>query len=456
MIKMRSLLLIVCLVIIQTSVTAQHTSLLRVSDDNHYIVKQEGEAFLWLGDTAWEMIHRLNREEIDHYLEDRSEKGFNVIQTVILAEMDGLNTPNAYGHRPLLDNNPVMLNEEYFKLVDYVVEKAAKLDMYIGLLPSWGDKFNKRWGVGPEIFTIENARKYGELIAGRYVTADNIIWILGGDRIPESDNHYAIVRAMAQGIRKVDSLHLVTYHPSGAQLAADYFNESWLDIDMFQSGHSSKAKEYSYVIESRNINPARPVVNGEARYENIPDRCWEDDSNPRLDAADARVSAYWSIIAGAAGYTYGCNDIWQMYDEKHVPAINADTHWKEALDFPGALQMGYMKKIFEKLPWQEMKYDPSLVLNPNPETESFSVAAIGENKNFMLIYTPEGDDLRVDPGKLETDTVVGAWYDPRTGLLETTGVYNNRGTVVFCPPASGRGNDYLLILADEDIYDRLF
>ena len=30
--------------------------------------------------------------------------------------------------------------------------------------------------------------------------------------------------------------------------------------------------------------------------------------------SDVRVSAYWSMISGAAGYTYGCNDIWQMYD----------------------------------------------------------------------------------------------------------------------------------------------
>ncbi len=56
MIKMRSLLLIVCLVVIQTSVIAQHSGLLRVFGDNHYIVKQDGEAFLWLGDTAWGMI----------------------------------------------------------------------------------------------------------------------------------------------------------------------------------------------------------------------------------------------------------------------------------------------------------------------------------------------------------------------------------------------------------------
>jgi hypothetical protein len=59
-------------------------------------VTADGRPFFWLGDTAWELFHRLNREEATRYLEDRASKGFTVIQAVALAELDGLNTPNAY------------------------------------------------------------------------------------------------------------------------------------------------------------------------------------------------------------------------------------------------------------------------------------------------------------------------------------------------------------------------
>ena len=38
----------------------------------------------------------------------------------------------------------------------------------------------------------------------------------------------------------------------------------------------------------------------------------------RLDDTDVRVSAYWSLTSGAAGYTYGSNDIWQMYSERQI------------------------------------------------------------------------------------------------------------------------------------------
>jgi hypothetical protein len=45
-----------------------------------YLVTERGEPFFYLGDTAWELFHRLTREEADLYLKDRAAKGFTVIQ----------------------------------------------------------------------------------------------------------------------------------------------------------------------------------------------------------------------------------------------------------------------------------------------------------------------------------------------------------------------------------------
>ncbi len=365
----------------------QNLPLLKISNDQSYIVNQSGEPFFWLGGTAWELIHRCNKKEIDIYLTDRAEKGFTVIQTVILAELDGLNTPNTYGEKPLINNDPTKINEKYFEIVDYVLSKANELGLYVGLLPTWGDKFNKKWGAGPEIFNTVNAEKYGEILAKRYLNNNNVIWILGGDRIPENENHYAIIGAMAKGIRKIDTRHLISYHPVGAKKATDFFNDNWLDIDMYQSGHSRTAREYQYVLESKKSETKRPIINGEARYENIMDRFWENKYYGWLDNADVRVSAYWSIISGAAGYTYGCNDIWQMYKSNRNPNLNARTDWTAALALPGSLQMKYMKEIFELLPWQKMIFNQTLIQNNNPENESYILSAIGENKDYYCLYS---------------------------------------------------------------------
>ena len=66
---------------------------LKVSENRRFLVTSEGKPFFWLGDTAWELFHRLNREEADRYLADRAAKGFTVIQAVALAELDGLDRP---------------------------------------------------------------------------------------------------------------------------------------------------------------------------------------------------------------------------------------------------------------------------------------------------------------------------------------------------------------------------
>ncbi len=134
---------------------------LKVSENRRFLIHEDGTPFFYLGDTAWELFHRLNREEADRYLENRRQKGFTVIQGVVLAEPDGLDTPNAYSHRPLINNDPTRPNEDYFKHVDYIVNKAKEKGIYIGMLPTWGDKVTKAWGKGPVIFNEENAKIYG-------------------------------------------------------------------------------------------------------------------------------------------------------------------------------------------------------------------------------------------------------------------------------------------------------
>ena len=36
---------------------------LKVSDSHRFLVYEDGHPFFYLGDTAWELFHRLNREE---------------------------------------------------------------------------------------------------------------------------------------------------------------------------------------------------------------------------------------------------------------------------------------------------------------------------------------------------------------------------------------------------------
>ena len=89
---------------------------LYVSENRRHLTGADGKPFFLIGDTAWELFHRLNREEACLYLDTRAEQGFNMIQAVILAEFDGLTVPNAQGDCPLSQNadgtyDPTALNE---------------------------------------------------------------------------------------------------------------------------------------------------------------------------------------------------------------------------------------------------------------------------------------------------------------------------------------------------------
>ena len=429
------------------SVDLRHGAL-RVSRDGRHLVHADGTPFFWLGDTAWELFHRLSREEADHYLDDRQRKGFTVIQAVVLAELDGLGVPNAYGDTPLVGNDPTRLDSGYFRHVDYIVDAAERRGIFIGMLPTWGDKFNKRWGIGPEIFTPANARAYGEVLGRRYRTKP-IVWILGGDRAPESPAHLAIVRAMAEGLRAGDGgSHLMTYHPMGARSSSEWFHsDDWLALDMFQSGHNApNIANYRYVEADRQRTPVKPVLDGEPRYEDHP-----IDWKPQLgwfDDFDVRQAAYWALLAGAAGHTYGNHDIWQMWQSGRQPISSARTPWREALLHPGSQQMGYARRLFMSRPFLELVPDQSLLVTTPADTGAGHMrAARGRDRRYAFAYTPLGHPLTVRLDSLRGPLLRIQWFDPRTGTATPVGAMSAKGSQTFDPPGDeGCGRDWVLVL----------
>src|SRR5579862_9727010 len=200
--------------------------MLAVTENRRFLQREDGTPFFYLGDTAWELLHRLTLEEAQDYLQTRAEQGFNVIQTVVLAEFDGLTEPNRNGDLPLQDLDPTRPNEAYFAHVDAVLNATAALGLIVGLLPAWGDKVNRKWGAGPEIFTPSNARIYGEWLGRRYRDFAPLLWINGGDRVMDSPEQKATFRALAAGLQAGDGgRHLLTFHPQGGRSSYRSFHQ---------------------------------------------------------------------------------------------------------------------------------------------------------------------------------------------------------------------------------------
>ena len=220
--------------------------------------------------------------------------------------------PMLTGHLPLRDNDPLQPIEEYWQHVDWVIARANELGLYIALLPSWGDKWNKAWGVGPEIFTPANAEAYAAWLAARYHDAD-LIWIVGGDRAVRDEADLVIIRGFAAGLKRgTGDRVLVMFHPPGQASSSQFVHcEPWLDAHMVQTGHDRNIASWPALERDWDKLPARPVINGEPIYEVHPD-AFQSGDRGWTDHADVRRDLYWAVCCGAAGYTYGCHSIWQF------------------------------------------------------------------------------------------------------------------------------------------------
>jgi hypothetical protein len=428
---------------------------IRVSDHQRYLVTETGQPFFWLADTGWELFHRLTREEARHYFATRQRQRFNVIQAVALAEFDGLHTPNAYGETPLLDDDPTRPNERYFAYVDELIDLAAAHDLYIGLLPTWGDKVNRnQWGTGPVVFTPENSYQYGQFLGARYGNRTNVIWILGGDRpaVYEQNDYRPLWQNMAAGIDAGAGYRtLKTYHPMGRHSSSIWLHEeTWLDFNMMQSGHGSgrDTPVWEAIAQDYALTPTKPTLDGEPNYEDHPVNPWPawTPTNGYFRDYDVRKQCYRSVFAGGCGVTYGHHAVWQFYAPPRTPINHADRTWIEAIERPGANQMQYLRALMESRPLLEAIPDQSILVTPQGSAESHVQALRAADGSYALIYLPTRQSVVIDFERLTRRAMNSWWYNPRTGQATAIGQAHAMGHVAFTPPVDGP--DWVLVLDD--------
>ena len=442
-------------VLVTTAQQPQGLPRLRVSDNKRFLVTSDGRPFFWLGDTAWELFHRSTREEADRYLQNRAKRGFTIVQAVALAELDGLNVPNAYGDVPLRGNDPTQPNEAYFAHVDWVVRRANELELYVGFLPTWGDKWNKKWGVGPEIFTPENAERYGRWLGQRYRDA-GIVWIIGGDRPVETDAHRAILTAMAKGLREGDGgAHLITFHPTGGQSSSAWFHdEPWLDFNMRQNGHVPEfTGRYDQTRADYDRAPAKPVLDGEPIYEDHP-VSFDAKKLGHSIASDVRRPLYWDLFSGGFGHTYGHHSVWQMWTPSRQPVNNPLMPWMDAIDQPGAAQMQHGRALMESRPFlTRVPADDVIVAGRVPTSVPGSgryrfIATRETEGTYAMVYAPVGRSFTVRLDVIKGKSVRAWWFNPRDGSAKEAGTFPASGEREFMPPDPGEMLDWVLVLDD--------
>ena len=140
------------------------------------------------------------------------------------------------------------------------------------------------------------------------------------------------------------------------------------------------------------LEPVKPVVMAEGAYEH--------GSEYGFDVTPLRVrrQAYYSFLAGAS-HTYGHNDSWRV-----LPT------WKQALDAPGAIQLGILKGVFlaRKEWWNLVPDQAAFARGGNTNGQILTLAACHKDGQWVMVYSGSRASFSIHMNKLAQGNAVKA------------------------------------------------
>jgi len=463
---------------------------LKVSKNKRNLVTENDERFIWLADTNWTMPQRIKFDDIEYLMKKRKSQGFTVLQIVALDPEQDREIRNPLGEKALLNDDLNTPNENYFKYLDWIIDKAEEYGLYILLLPTWGELVvghNWMGETSEKIVNESNSYQYGQWIGNRYKDRNNIIWCLGGDRMPfHLDEDYRTVwRLMAEGLAKgllgKDLKYnenkeewekiLLTYHAcheseTGKCSTMSYWTdeEKWISFITIQSGHGLTPKNYELIEKEYKRLNTMPVFDGEPAYEKMP-TSWPVIKGFHDDWI-VRKRAYWSLFAGSFGHTYGHGSIWCSISEREKDGFRPYS-WIESLDHPGAWQIKILRDFMEAvnlnncIPSQEILLEQS---KKEIDVLDEHIQACSEiNGAFSCVYFPSGGEDTISLKHLKAETIQIWWFNPKDGKFysqnneiteKSASKLNkqNNDSLKITTPTKGEREDWICIVKNENYF----
>ncbi len=417
------------------------------------------------GDAAWSLITQLDNSDVEVYLSDRAARGFNYIWCGAVDNYYQSGAPkNYYGSSPFVGPDFTNENADYWKHVDYVIERAAYYGITVGLSPA----FVGLSSPGGYLASYQKSSDsvlvgYGEFLGDRYKTFTNIIWILGGDVDPKA-GVLPKLTALANGIRSKDKSHLMVAEGEPQHAALDTFGTAIpLDLNWlyFHTTNIPGGASSNYTRL-----PWLPPFLGEAWYEN--------EHVPSLTELGLREQGYWAVLSGAylGNGGFGNSPIW--YFSGGPDAHANDLAWKSQLGSGGSIAQMYLGRLFRSREhWKLVPdlnhtvmvagYDSRSLFSSTWESfrslvhqtpyrlgDASSVAARTSDAQTMIAYIPTGNTTTIT---IAMNSIADAgsqakcwWFNPRDGSSTLIGIVATRGTRKFTPPDS---NDWVLVIDSE-------
>jgi hypothetical protein len=370
---------------------------LRPAPDGRRLQDVLGRPFLVNGDAAWSLMVALTKPQVELYLEDRRQRGFNTV-LVNLIERGFGGPENQDGELPFVPADDFTApNEAYFAHADWVIDKAAEKGMLVMLAPAYLGITCGSQGWCDQMLDqpVSAMLEYGRFLGDRYRSKRNILWIHGGDTKASGHGASAHVDAIVEGIQeRAPNRQLHSAHCSRNNSAVECYDLPWLDVN---NSYSRCSSTLDAVREDYDRDPPFLFFYIEGNYEN---------SNASLGCLIDQHA--WSILGGATGHVFGNTPIWRFGDG-----------WEDALASPGSQAMAHLGRLFLSRAWFRLEPDTTgAVLTAGTSDAAAAVTSDGES---IVVYVPSARTITVDATVLASSTARGWYFDPANGSVTDLG-----------------------------------
>jgi hypothetical protein len=425
------------------AVTRSFVFPLKASSNRRYVVDQRGRPFFIVGDSPQAMIGNLRVSDAAAFIANRKAAGFNsLLVDLLCAKYTGCRDDGSTidGIKPFKTPGDLGTpNPSYFARADEIVRLAGRSGIVVFLDPiETGGWLGVLRANG-----VAKSYAFGQYLGRRYKRFANIVWWHGNDfQTWRNEKDDAVVLAVARGIQSVDAKHLQT-------ILLDFPHSGSLDDPRWQplvrlDSVYTYLPTYAEVLKEYNRPNHWPVFMGEAGYEFERNSEEISPGNPYV----LRRQEYWSILSGACGQFYGNHYTWQFAQD-----------WKEHLDTPGSVQVGYLAKLFAGRPWWRLVPDQTHTLvtsgygtfasDGNVASSSYVTTASTPDGALAVSYLPAGGRVAVDMSRFP-GSVDARWYDPSKGKYSVArgSPFRNSGEVEIPAPGSNADGDpdWVLVL----------
>lgn len=437
----------------------------RVSSNHHYLLDQNGNPYLIVGDSSWDIGVNLSTSDANHYIAQRASQGFNTLLLIDIAgpyEDGGSGSPYRTERRdwvtfdgiaPFYQTDGTTLgtspsnydvtkpNPAYWVRIDNVVQQAQRHGMTVWMQILATAAYQN----DPSFFSKQGTVKlaaYATWAANRYKSYPNVEWDWGDDYWPSlqpANNAYIVAMANAVKVVLPNSLSTIELndgiyyqsHTSNLNLSTDNMAFTSASHD---STHAQVDLNWMYdsrenspdMLRGYNLPSPIPVTFGEGVYEG------NAKGGITGDALTLRTYLYNPILTGGDGSFYGNRTVWW-----NGPG------WQSQMDTAAVTQVGYFRILMTSLSWWKLVPDQMHVF----ATSGGTTAANSVDGSLGLVYLQTGGSVSINMAKMRGNTVA-RWFDPTSGTSTTIGSYNNTGTQRFTVPGphGGGADDWVLVL----------